>query len=624
MKWFKVYAVLTLVVVSTWSSLSRADTQFRILVDASGSMQTSDPDRITPEAIQLLSQLAPEGKATIGVWLFGEQPRVLFPETDVTEASRVKLANYLKSYVTQDLKTDVESILDLLLKTPAAGSLKPGFRQDWILITDGNVDLSLDESVNQASRQRIWTDITKQLEERGIHLHTISLTGYSDRALLDHLSFRTNATHTEAAVPENMLDAFDRIFSQSMPYQELPLIDDHFKVDPSVSQISIESLHEAGGLPTIVQPNGKNLVLSNRSDVSVSEGPHFTVITITNPAVGEWHVDDVNLSRVKVRAISDLNLRVTKIAPVTFVNEPIHSTASLFRDDQALKGAQIPRGDVEQILTRLVGSSKEVIFKTDLDALKGRFKNRIEGLSQPGEYVLTTDFIGKNLDRKMSQYFAIRPPVNFTIKSSSDNLVTVSATPSNGKLDIKRSNVRLELTFADGTKQFDQMAKLKDGDWNKVIPVASNSNIKARARLIGFTQSGTRIEYWTPTWTIHRNGSDPVYVEKGSVASSTPPTSTVSVESEQNVAPVLVEPNVELVGNTPTTGNQQAANDTGGNNQGDDSAQDAETFGADSLLLYLGIAAGVVLLLAVIVFVIRRSRRRNRYDDFQDDDLDDV
>ena len=66
MKWFKVYAVLTLVVVSTWSSLSRADTQFRILVDASGSMQTSDPDRITPEAIQLLSQLAPEGKATIG------------------------------------------------------------------------------------------------------------------------------------------------------------------------------------------------------------------------------------------------------------------------------------------------------------------------------------------------------------------------------------------------------------------------------------------------------------------------------------------------------------------------------------------------------------------------------
>ncbi|SBS33462.1 hypothetical protein MSP8886_02760 [Marinomonas spartinae] len=624
MKWFKVYAVLTLVVVSTWSSFSQAETQFRVLVDASGSMQTSDPDRITPEAIQLLSQLAPEGKATIGVWLFGEQPRVLFPESDVTEASRIKLANYLKSYVTQDLKTDVESILNLLLKTPAAGSLKPGFRQDWILITDGNVDLSLDESVNQASRQRIWTGITKQLEERGIHLHTISLTGYSDRALLNHLSFRTNATHTEAAVPEDMLDAFDRIFSQSMPYQELPLVDDHFKVDPSVSQISIESLHEAGALPTIVQPNGKNLVLSNHSDVSVSEGPHFTVITITNPAAGEWHVDDVNLSRVKVRAISDLNLRVTKIAPVTFVNEPIHSTVSLFRDNQALKGAQIPEGDVEQVLTRLTGSSKDVIVKTDLDALKGRFKNRIEGLTQPGEYVLTTDFLGKNLDRKMSQYFTVRPPINFTIKSSSDSLVTVSASPSNGKLDIKRSNVRLELTFTDGTKQFDQMAKLKDGDWNKVIPVATNSSIKARARLMGITQSGARIEYWTPTWTIHRNGSDPVYVEKGSIASSTPPTSTVSVESEQNVAPVLVEPNVELVGNTPTGNNQQAANDTGGNNQGDDSAQDAETFGADSLLLYLGIAGGVVLLLAVIVFVIRRSRRRNRYDDFQDDDLDDV
>lgn len=95
MKQLKISAVLCFVFLSLWSSLGQADTQFRIIVDASGSMQSNDPDHITSEALRLLADLSPENKATLGVWLFGEQPRVLFPETLVNSASKAKLASYV-------------------------------------------------------------------------------------------------------------------------------------------------------------------------------------------------------------------------------------------------------------------------------------------------------------------------------------------------------------------------------------------------------------------------------------------------------------------------------------------------------------------------------------------------
>lgn len=627
MKWLKVYAVLAFVVASTWSSLSQADTQFRIIVDASGSMQTSDPDRITSEAIRLISNLAPEGKATLGVWLFGEQPRVLFPESVINAGSKVKLTNYVNSYVTQDLKTDFESILDLLLKTPDVGGLKPGFKRDWILVTDGNVDISLDEKVNQASRQRIWTDITKKLEEKGIRLHTISLTNYSDKALLDHLSFRTDASRTELAVPEDMLDAFDRIFSQSMPYQELPLQGDRFKVDPSVDQITIESLHEGGGLPTLTQPDGQPFALSNRDGVSVTEAPHFTVATITDPMPGTWQVSGVDLSRVKIRAISSLSLRATSIDSFNFVNEPIESTVSLFRDDQALKGPDTPKGNVEQTLKRIMGDSKEVVFKTNLDPLKDRFKNRIEGISKPGEYELSTEYLG-SVDRKFEQYFTVQPPISFSAQSSSDSLVTFSSSATNGKLDFAHSNLKLELIFADGSKQLTEMANMQNGDWDKVVPVSPNEEIKARAHLVGVTREGASINYWTPTWTIHRKGSDPVYVEKGNISASAPePTATVSIGSEQDVAPVSITPNVDIVNDGQTAEQTPQNQDQSETDKllADVKGEAEDTFGIDSLLLYFAIGAGVVILLAVVLIAVRRSRRPSgRYDDLQDDDVDDV
>jgi hypothetical protein len=359
-KWLKINTVLLLsAVLSFWVPLSQADTQFRVIVDASGSMLISDPDKLTSEALRLISNLAPEEKATLGIWLFGEEPRVLLPESIVNKASKSKLASYVNSYVTQDVKTDLEAIIKLLLDTPDSGNLAPEFNRHWILVTDGMVDISLDEAVNKASRDRILNELMSQLEERGIHLHTVSMTGYTDKELLESLSLRTDATHTEVAIPEDLLDTFDRIFTQASPSDELPFDGNQFVVDDAIDELTLVVFHENGIQPHVVKPDGSLLSLVNDRNVSVAASDHYTLITVRKPDAGVWQVDNVDLERSSIRVITNLSSQATQVAPIVFVNEPIYSTVGLFQKNVIIKDDNILNlVTVKQTLIRLSGEQK--------------------------------------------------------------------------------------------------------------------------------------------------------------------------------------------------------------------------------------------------------------------------
>lgn len=92
MKWLKIKSLLLLAWLSLATPIAHADAQFRVIVDASGSMLISDPDKLTAEALRLISNLAPDEKATLGIWLFGEAPRVLLPEAPVNIQTKARVA----------------------------------------------------------------------------------------------------------------------------------------------------------------------------------------------------------------------------------------------------------------------------------------------------------------------------------------------------------------------------------------------------------------------------------------------------------------------------------------------------------------------------------------------------
>ncbi|MBJ7552506.1 VWA domain-containing protein [Marinomonas ostreistagni] len=608
-----------------WAS---ADTQFRLIVDASGSMLISDPDKLTAESLKLISDLAPEQKATLGVWLFGERARVLLPESMISSSTKSKLDDAIKSYTPGDLKTDLESIVRLLIQTPDSGDLAPGFDRHWILVTDGMVDVSLDDAVNQASRNRITDELATQLAERGVHLHTVSMTGYTDKELLQSISTLTDATHTEVATPDELLDTFDRIFSQASPSEEVPFEGNTFFIDDAIDEATLLIFHEQGVTPKIHQPNGKELSLS-ALNVSAVQADHYLLATVTKPMVGTWQVEDVDLERSNIRVITKLSAQATKVAPVLFVNEPIYSTVGLFQDDQLIDDPEVlDLIEVHQSLNLLNGETTKQLLKRPLLTANYQFKNKIDQITDSGNYELISEVDGKTFVRKLSQFFSVAVPIELEASKQSENLISFSAKPTNLRLNMLRSNAKLILTSNDGSEESLEMPLIGEGFWQKIYPVSPNTTLSAHVRLIGITQQGVRFEYSTPDWYLTRDGAGDVSLSQLKQEPETALATAAAVN--RDLVPLVITPQVAVVATDEVdmpadNENTDEANDkeADASQIADDTAVDNEEEAPAGLsktdwLLYGSLNGAGLLVLIGGYWLFRRVRKKRKQIDIED------
>lgn len=620
-KYIKTCLVAMLLTLAPWAS---ADTQFRLIVDASGSMLISDPDKLTAESLKLISDLAPEEKATLGVWLFGERARVLLPEALINKQTKQNLSQAVRNYTPGDLKTDLESVIRMLLKTPDSGNLAPDFERHWIIVTDGMVDVSLDEKVNEASRSRIMNDLATQLAERGIHLHTVSMTGYTDKELLQSVSALTDATHTEVATPNELLDTFDRVFSQAAPSEEVPFEGNTFFIDEAIEEATLLIFHESGATPKIFLPNNQPLNLDGEN-ISYVDADHYILLTVTNPKVGTWKVENVDLERSNIRVITKLSLQATKVAPVLFVNEPIYSTLGLFQDNSLIEDPEmLDLVAVTQRLNLISGGSTKQLIDNPLAIANHQFKNKIEQLTHEGNYELISEVDGKTFVRKLSQFFSVTAPINFEAEQQGEGLVAFSAKPTNLRLNLMRSNARLILTTPNGNEESVEIPLIGEGFWQKIYPVAPNSVMSAHIHLIGITQSGGRFEYTTPYWYLNRKGAGAVKLSQ-SEDDNAAAAATAALAVNRNLAPVVVTPQIAIVSQEELVEQDtvpesedtitDANVDDGVNVDGEEvvaSEEKAVGLSKGEWILYGSLNAAAMIVLLGGYFIVRRIRKKRK------------
>lgn len=499
-----IFMALMLVPLSSFAS-----TQFRVLVDASGSMLISDPDRLTAESLRLIADLAPKEKTSLGVWLFGEKPRVLLPESLITDQVKESLKNNLGGYVTQDVQTDLESALKLMLDTPPPEGMDKDADQHWILVTDGMVDISLDDDVNKASRNAILGPILDELVKRGIHLHTVSMTNYTDKSLLKTLSTKTNASYTEIAVPDDLLSTFNRIFTMANSPDELPFKGNSFIVDDSIQEFTLLVFHDPDKEPKVIAPDGQALPLEDTDNVTIARSNRYTLVTVHAPQIGTWRVENADLEKSNIRVVTNLKAEASKIAPVKFVNEPLFSDIALFESDELLRDPVILElVDAKQNLIKHQGEEQTTVSEKVIKQDAFRFKNKIDSIKEAGDYELYSSLDGKSFTRKLSQFFTAVPAVNLEVNKKRGGLVAFSVKPTNLRLNVLRSRVMLEITYDNGDRLFEEIPVLGIGFWQKVL-VPKSDDYSVRAQLIGVTQTGVDFEYWTPSIKSSNIAVDP-------------------------------------------------------------------------------------------------------------------
>ncbi|MDN3518425.1 vWA domain-containing protein [Aquisalimonas lutea] len=325
-------ALLILLIGSGTAAAQSGGPEVHILVDVSGSMQRTDPDNLRRPAIRLAADLLPEaGRA--GIWAFGGEVRTLTAPAPVDDDWRAAARASSGDIHASDQYTDIGAALEAATADWLAddhGSERP---RHVILFTDGRVDITGegDAEEDRRERRRILEELAPQLRDHGVHVHTVGLSEDIDHELMQALARNTGGHMTATRDADELERVFLRLITQVAPRDSVPLEGNLFRVDDSVSELTVVAFREADGEPVRLRTPGGTILSRERAEGGVrwrSEANH-DLITVDAPASGEWELLGAEDPDNRVMVVTDLQLEMDALPAYAIAGEPIAVRARL-------------------------------------------------------------------------------------------------------------------------------------------------------------------------------------------------------------------------------------------------------------------------------------------------------
>lgn len=377
------------------------NTEIRILVDISGSMQQTDPNNLRIPAVNLLIELIPEG-ATAGIWTFGQYVNRLLPPATVNDQWRRQARLAAQQINSAGLFTNLPDALNDASIGLVANSAR---EQSVIMLTDGYVDMP--DGRNQHHKQRLIRDVLPKLVNSKTKVHSLALSNDVDKPLLQEISAATQGLYLEAHESSELMRAFLKAFDRTVPSEQVPLRDNGFNIDSSVTEFTALVFRGASGHTQLIAPSGKKYDSNAAQQLNNIRWHHdigFELITIQAPEPGHWQVDAEQDPDNRVQVLSDLKLMVQGVPATLFAGTPVTMKTALTDHEQIVRTAEVLR-NTDFILTvaapdgrvgRKVLSNKEHLPES------GIYSEEFTRLDAEGEYQFTIEAVGKTFERKQT------------------------------------------------------------------------------------------------------------------------------------------------------------------------------------------------------------------------------
>lgn len=295
----------------------------RVVIDISGSMKETDPNNLRAPALRMLTGLLPTG-AQSGVWTFGQWTNMLVAHGEVN-ASWKDLAQRESAKINSvALFTDIGQVLEAASRSWNTES--DTTRRTLILLTDGRVDISKDESKNVAARSHLLGPLLRRLKEKRVNLYPIGLSDNVDRELLDTLAKETQGIFQTARTADDLYRIFLRILEESAGTNTLPIREGGFLVDGSVEELNIVVFRaQPDQRIALRDPKGSELAKDSPPEkVRWHEEAGYAVVTIPDPQEGRWEILTVAHPDNRVFVVSDLRIEADEVPQELIAGEEIN------------------------------------------------------------------------------------------------------------------------------------------------------------------------------------------------------------------------------------------------------------------------------------------------------------
>lgn len=395
-----------------------------LVLDSSGSMLRTDPQRLRDQGVNLFVQSLNTGDR-IGVVEFAAEARLVQDLTDFSPALRDEISSRVARIDNMGLYTDLLSglkmALTLLEREPRADADRV-----IVLFSDGQMDPDpAHGNPNQRLDELIDTLLPK-LKEQGIKLHTVALSELSDKRLLAQMSVATSGLNWYAPTADSIMQSFADLFLAVKKPQVVALTSKGFPIDDGVKEATFYINRGDSTEIALESPGGERISPDDTpSNVKWFRGEKFDVVTIDTPDPGDWNISGLPSSDSFATVLANLKLSIDFPSDGINSGDQVTLEARFF---DARKPVSLPQfSGVVNYTYEIIPTDKvsEPVEKGvlhddgssgDHRANDGIFSNNI-ALHDEGEYRLTVTARGPTFVRQQQLPFRVRPrPISLTVE----------------------------------------------------------------------------------------------------------------------------------------------------------------------------------------------------------------
>ncbi|MCL6573130.1 MAG: VWA domain-containing protein [Bacillus sp. (in: Bacteria)] len=317
-----------------------------LVVDVSKSMLTSDPFKISNEAMKMFIDMSS---------LKGDKIGVVAYANDV-----VSKKDFVKIQTEQD-KIAIKNFIDLLGKYPntdisvgvneAIKSLDNSHEMAYfpliVLLADGNNELDKTKSKTDKQANAELAQGVADAKRKGYPIYVIGLNadGQLNKTILENIATSTDGKYFETSNASDLPGILSEIFASHLKLKVIPIKDVRASEDFQDIKITIpnEDVLEANislvsSKPVelkLIDPSGQEPTIPT-DKISLSKSKNYSMLKLINPVKGDWtlKVKGFPEDKVEINLVfsNDLQLKLTPLAKENRAGETV-KIAGYFEDN---------------------------------------------------------------------------------------------------------------------------------------------------------------------------------------------------------------------------------------------------------------------------------------------------
>lgn len=360
---FIVFALLPLLFpfnLANAKSGTEAINRFNVVVvlDASNSMNYTDPNGLRYEAVSQFTDLLAESGNYLGGVVFSNHVEARQNPLSVkSQKDKEKVTDMLQSVMSDGVKetmgyTNIGEALSASVEMLHLGG-NSDLPAVVVFLSDGNTEMPSDEEQEASLEQK--ADAIQKAREEGVCIYSICLNANheADVGEMKQISNATGGKFQEVVKAEDLSDVFNSFYSLIYGTSTINLVNDVFpksgvlKTEFTVPGIGVEEVN------IIINGIVKNIALlspdGSDADMSRTSSKSYTLVKMRNVVPGKWILKTKGAPRsgVRINMIYNTNLGIdVKTEPESLTAAP----GETFKVAAGLKAGDMAATSSEQYI----------------------------------------------------------------------------------------------------------------------------------------------------------------------------------------------------------------------------------------------------------------------------------